>query len=79
MKTKRMLVSGLTLVAVLFTGVVIGKQTNNMIDGLKALQKARYELQQAEGDKGGHKARAIILIDEAIAEVQAGIEYAKRH
>jgi hypothetical protein len=63
----------------LFTGVVIGKQTNNMIDGLKALQQAKYELQQAEGDKGGHRVRAIKLIDEAIVEVQAGIEYARTH
>ena len=44
-----------------------------------ALQSARNELQVAEANKGGHRVRAIELVDQAIAEVDAGIEYDRSH
>jgi hypothetical protein len=43
------------------------------------LQTAKRELQKATPDKGGHRAKAIGLISDAIAEVNEGIEYARRH
>jgi hypothetical protein len=46
---------------------------------LDELRAARSELQAAESDKGGHRVKAIGLIDEAIGEVQAGIEFARSH
>ena len=39
----------------------------------------RAELEAANSDKGGHRAKAIGLVDEAIGEVQAGIEFARTH
>ena len=35
-------------------------------------------LREATPDKGGHRERAIALIQEAMGEVQAGIDYAAR-
>jgi hypothetical protein len=43
---------------------------------LAELRAARSELDAAAEGKGGHRSRAIALVDEAIAEVQAGIEFA---
>ena len=43
------------------------------------LQRARAELQLATRDKAGHRGRAVNLVSQAIGQVNAGIEYAKRH
>src|ERR1051325_8482414 len=43
------------------------------------LQTARRELQQALPDKGGHRVKAIELVNSAIAQVNAGIAYDRRH
>ncbi len=40
---------------------------------------ARNELQRATADKGGHRANAIGLVNSAIAEVNLGIQYDRRH
>jgi hypothetical protein len=44
---------------------------------LRALNNAAAQLEQAVADKGGHRAKAIQLVSQAINEVQAGIQYAK--
>jgi hypothetical protein len=43
------------------------------------LQTAKSELQRATPDKGGHRVRAISLVNSAIAEVSAGIAFDRRH
>jgi hypothetical protein len=43
------------------------------------LQKAKSELQLATRDKGGHRAKAVDLVSRAIGQVNAGIQFAKRH
>ena len=48
----------------------------NMQDALRALNAALNSLQRAEPNKGGHRARAMTLIEQAIREVRAGIAYA---
>lgn len=40
---------------------------------LSALESAQQNLQRAEHDKGGHRANALKLVNQAIGEVQAGI------
>jgi hypothetical protein len=40
---------------------------------------ARNQLQQATPDKGGHRVKAIGLVNSAIAEVNAGIAFDRRH
>jgi hypothetical protein len=43
------------------------------------LQRARAELQHATRDKAGHRGKAVNLVSQAIGQVTAGIDYAKRH
>jgi hypothetical protein len=51
----------------------------HMREALEALRNARHHLQLAAPDHGGHRNRAIQLTDQAIAETQAGIDYANHH
>jgi hypothetical protein len=41
---------------------------------LSELRAARASLEQAVADKGGHRVKAIGLVDQAIAQVEAGIQ-----
>jgi hypothetical protein len=45
----------------------------HMVNALDDLRAARHQLDVALEDKGGHRARAIGIIDNAIEEVRAGI------
>lgn len=57
------------------SGVAMAQQPN-MQNALNALFSARSSLQMAAPNKGGHRDRAITLVNQAIAEVEAGIAYA---
>ena len=46
---------------------------------LDALRTAAHHLGEATGDKGGHRVRAIQLVNQAQAEVQRGIEWDNTH
>ena len=52
--------------------VVTGAQPH-MVNALSALQTAKSELQAAQANKGGHRLKAIDLVNQAIGEVQAGM------
>jgi hypothetical protein len=56
-------------------GYAIGAQPH-MNESIAFLQSARGELQASTPNKGGHRERAIGLIDQAIGEVRAGIAFA---
>ena len=43
------------------------------------LQQAKNELEKASATKGGHRENAMRLVDQAIAEVQAGESYDVTH
>jgi hypothetical protein len=43
------------------------------------LEAAKASLQKAEADKGGHRVKALGLINSAIAEVRAGMAFAAGH
>ena len=51
----------------------------HMRGALESLKKAKAQLEKAEADKGGHRAAAMKLVDQAIEEVQAGMEFANKH
>jgi Ni/Co efflux regulator RcnB len=51
----------------------------HMQAALRHLKEAQEELREAEHDKGGHRAKATKLVEQAIAEVDAGIHYADKH
>jgi hypothetical protein len=46
----------------------------HMQAALDALNSAKDNLDKAEADKGGHRANAIQLVNDAISEVKLGIE-----
>ena len=48
-----------------------------MDNALGYLESARSELQVAERNKGGHRAEALRLTNQAIDEVREGIRYAE--
>ena len=48
----------------------------HMESALSALQAARQQLVDAVPDKGGHRAQAIQLVEQAINQVQMGMEFA---
>lgn len=50
----------------------------HMRAALNSLQAARAQLQTATPDKGGHRVKAIDLVNAAIAEVQKGIAFDNR-
>jgi hypothetical protein len=64
------------LVVLFVIGCVTGRGQPHMQAALDHLQGAKAELQSALTDKGGHRVRAIELVDRAIGEVEAGMEYA---
>ncbi len=74
-KTFAIALTGATLFG---AGMVYGRQPH-MQAALDHLRDARGELQEASADKGGHRVKAIELINQAIDEVQAGIRFDNRH
>jgi hypothetical protein len=51
----------------------------NMESALSSLYQALGSLREATANKGGHRARAMDMIRQAIEETQAGIEFADEH
>ena len=51
----------------------------HMEAALKSLREAREHLQQAEADKGGHRAAAIKATDDAIKHTEMGMKFADTH
>jgi hypothetical protein len=69
---------------ILVIGSVIAAQAATpdqpyMTAALADLQKAKAELQAAMRNKGGHRGKAAVLVNQAIGEVKAGIAFAQRH
>jgi hypothetical protein len=80
--TVRRFFSGLALIVVLATTFVAGRATADqphMQAALDHLRAAKVELDAAEADKGGHRVKALALTKDAIAEVERGIAYDRRH
>ena len=74
----------LLFLIVLAAGLIGGCATSpsgqpHMNNALTELQAARQELDAAVSDKGGHRVNAMRLVDDAIAETQAGIDFARSH
>ena len=51
----------------------------HMQAALDSLRVAKRELEMADADKGGHRARAIGLVNDAIGQVEKGMEFDRRH
>jgi hypothetical protein len=51
----------------------------HMSAALGHLQQAKDELEKAASNKGGHKEKAMALVDQAIQQVQEGERYYEQH
>lgn len=51
----------------------------HMQAALASLQEAKAQLDKATADKGGHRAKAIDFVRQAIDETKAGIEFDKKN
>lgn len=77
MKTLRTSLVLVTMIAAMSLQSVWADQPN-MRAALAHLREAKAALQRAEHNKGGHRARAIDIVNHAIVETEAGIA-AGRH
>jgi len=78
---KRVLVILLVTVAI-SAGFLVGRASADqplMHSALDHLRAARADLDKAVADKGGHRVAALKLTNDAIAEVERGIQYERRH
>ena len=66
---------GAAIAASMGIGYAIGAQPH-MTASIGMLQSARAELAAATPNKGGHREKAMQLIDQAISEFRAGIAFA---
>jgi hypothetical protein len=64
--------AGVAMAASFAAGFALAAQPH-MQNALHALRNSKAELESALADKAGHRVKAIGLVDQAIAEVQAGI------
>jgi hypothetical protein len=55
------------------------EQQPNMQAAMQNLREAQRYLQTANTDKGGHREKALEYVNRAIAETEAGINYASQH
>jgi hypothetical protein len=79
---RKSLLSALVLFLTLATGFLAGHAAADqphMRSALEHLRQARAELDRADNDKGGHRARAIELVNDAIHQVERGMEFDRRH
>ena len=70
---------GGALVAVIHPTGVQAEDQPAMKAAQLALLSAAQHLKEATADKGGHRAKALQLVKQAITEVQKGIEYDQKH
>jgi len=85
--TRRTAISTIGLVGLALPGLLESQpaassspaQQPHMRAALEALRTAKRHLEMAEADKGGHRVKAIALVNDAITETQAGIAYAAGH
>jgi hypothetical protein len=77
---RRMLgVAALSAPALALSALPAEAYQGNMERALSALGAAMQSLQAAAPNKGGHREHAMHLIERAMGEVQAGIDFAYQH
>jgi hypothetical protein len=74
--------AALLLTAALTSGFFAGRASarqDHMVKAHGYLRQAKEQLEAAVADKGGHREKAIADVNDAMAEVDAGMEYARTH
>ena len=79
---RRNVLSTLVLLLTLATGFLAGHASAaqpHMRAALDHLRQAKASLERADNDKGGHRAKALELVNDAIHQVEEGMVYDRRH
>ena len=82
MKKKLLTLTGTSLLVGVLAGsagYAYAERQPHMRDAHRHLEQAREALKKAEADKGGHRVKAIELVEGAIREVKAGVEFDNKH
>ena len=77
----RLVVAGVltaTTFSILGAGTAYAVQ-QHMFNARNDLQQGLGELQQADHDKGGHRDQAVNLVQQAIDQINQGIQYAQQN
>ena len=70
------IVAGMALAASMMMPLVVRAEDQpHMKAAMDALEQAKQHLQQAERDKGGHRAKALQHVDMAMQQVRMGMNY----
>lgn len=72
-KTKLMLVAAVSVL--MLAAPAFAEPQPHMKAALKDLENAKAQLEKATADKGGHRVKAMELVNQAIDEVKKGIEF----
>ena len=78
---RRSIIRALFLTLILAVGFIAGQLSAaqpQMQAALTNLRQARTNLNRASADKGGHRERALSLVNDAIDQVEKGIAYDRR-
>jgi len=70
------------LCAVLISGLLLGRASADqphMQAALDHLRLAEADLRKADPDKGGHREKAMKLVNQAINQVEMGINFDRKH
>ncbi len=73
------LAGALTFVIATGGNLALAEGQPHMREALETLRVARTQLDKADNDKGGHRAKAIGLVDQALEQVKLGIEFDDTH
>ncbi len=65
--------------ALTFPAIALADPQPNMKEALEHLQKAKESLKKATADKGGHRVKAIELVDKAIEQTEKGMKFDDKH
>jgi hypothetical protein len=79
MKHKNYVLAVMFLLALINFALATPPDQPHMEAARDSLQKAKAELQIAEHNKGGHRGKAVGLVNSAIAEVNRGIQFSRKH
>ena len=79
---KRLAAFFLVLATALFCGFLAARafaDQPHMQAALEHLRAARQQLEVADADKGGHRVKGIRLVNDAIEQVEKGIQFERSH
>ncbi len=76
---KKILCSTLVALALSMPTAAFAEPQPNMKAALEHLRAAKESLEKATADKGGHRAKAIEQVNQAIEQVEKGIAFDNKH